>query len=389
MEPAELWQLLLPWFAQARRDLPWRGIDDPYRIWVSEVMLQQTQVDTVIPYYARFIERFPTVAALADAPLEAVLKTWEGLGYYARARNLHRGAQAVAAQGGEMPRTVEAIRKIPGIGEYTAGAVLSIAFGLAVPLLDGNVKRVLSRLYADDGDPSRPETVRGLWDRARALVAGHPDPSSHNQALMELGALVCTPSRPACGTCPVRTVCRAFAEGRPQAYPRKVKRKPTPHYNVAVGAIFNAAGELLIGLRPPKGLLGGLWELPGGKMEAGETAEEALVREAREELAIDIAVGEPLGTVHHAYTHFKVTLHAYVCRWMAGEPRAIAVDEFRWVSVDALDQYPFPRANKTLLERLRQRPQAAPRYTPGSGSPPPVSSRGRRGRPSSARPGRA
>ncbi|HEY4000066.1 MAG TPA: A/G-specific adenine glycosylase [Candidatus Xenobia bacterium] len=346
-------RLLAPWFLRERRSLPWRDTQDPYRIWVSEIMLQQTQVDTVIPYYQRFVQLYPTVHALAKAELESVLKAWEGLGYYARARNLHRAARDVVAGGGEVPSTWEGIRNLPGVGDYTAGAILSMAFGQAVEAVDGNVRRVLSRLFAEGGDPRQPETQQRLREQARLLVtAVGVDPSLHNQAMMELGALVCLPRRPRCEACPVARVCRAHEEGQPEMYPMRVARRKTPHYPVAVGAIYDGQGRLLIGLRPPKGLLGGLWELPGGKIEAGETAAEALQREAREELGIEIAVGEALPTVFHAYTHFKVTLHPFRCRWVSGEPRPIAVDEFRWVQPSELDRYPFPKANKTILERL-------------------------------------
>jgi A/G-specific adenine glycosylase len=353
LNSTQVGSLLLPWFRHARRDLPWRNTRDPYHIWVSEIMLQQTQVDTVIPYYHRFLERHPTVFALAQSDLESVLKSWEGLGYYARARNLHRAAQAVAASGGQVPLTWEAIRRLPGIGDYTAGAILSIAYGVKVPVLDGNVRRVLSRLYAEDGDPKDARTVSRLQQWATDLVEQAPDPSLHNQAMMELGALVCGPARPRCGECPLQSLCQGARSGHPETYPRKVRRPRTPHYDVAVGAILDEAGRVLIGLRPPRGLLGGLWELPGGKMEPGETAAAALVREAGEELGIDVEVLKPLVVVHHAYTHFKVTLHSFLCRWTGGEPRPIAVDEFRWVEPEHLDRYPFPKANKVILQALQ------------------------------------
>ncbi|MHB2017416.1 MAG: A/G-specific adenine glycosylase [Candidatus Xenobia bacterium] len=342
-------EALVEWFLIAQRELPWRGIQDPYRIWVSEIMLQQTQVDTVIPYYERFVRQFPTMEALARADLQTVLKAWEGLGYYARARNLHKAAQALQGRG--MPCTLEEIRKVPGIGPYTAGAVLSIAFGLPVPLLDGNVKRVLSRIFADEGDLKR------LEGHAATLMKQAKDPSLHNQALMELGALICTPLSPRCGECPVRQRCRAHRLGTPEAFPRKVVRKKSPHYTIGIAAILNDAGEVLIQQRPPEGLLGGLWELPGGKQEAGEALSETVVRECREELGIAIAPEREIAVVKHAYTHFKVTLHAWLCRLVSGHPRPRAAQQLAWVPLDRLAEYPFPAANKRILAVLRQLPR--------------------------------
>lgn len=342
---------LLAWYDAGHRDLPWRRTRDPYRIWVSEVMLQQTQVDTVIPYYERFLDRFPTVAALAAASDEDVLKVWEGLGYYARARHLHTAARSVAAAGGTFPDRFEALAALPGVGRSTAGAVASIAAGAPHPVLDGNVRRVLCRLFAVGRDPRTPPVERRLW-RLAALLLDPERPGDYNQALMELGATVCTPRGPRCGDCPVAALCRARARGLAEDLPIHSRRPPLPHHEVAVGVIRRDDGAVLIARRPAEGLLGGLWEFPGGKREEGESLEDCLRREVREELGIEVEVGERFATVRHAYTHFKVTLHAFHCRHRSGEPRALGCTAWRWVAPAELDAYPMPAANRKLLESL-------------------------------------
>lgn len=343
---------LLAWYHRHKRNLPWRDETDPYRIWISEVMLQQTQVATVIPYYHRFLERFPTLTDLADASLEAVLKAWEGLGYYARARNLHRAArELVERHGGHFPTTYAGLRPLPGFGEYTAGAVASIAFGEAVPAVDGNVKRVLARLFALGEDVSRGQAARQLREIAAALV-DPAAPGDWTQALMELGATVCLPQTPKCLLCPLNELCQARLLGLERALPLKPVKKALPHFDV-VAAVLRENGRLLIAQRPPEGMLGGLWEFPGGKVEAGETLPEALRREIREELGLEIAVDEPIVTVKHSYTHFKITLHALACRLLAGQPEPLGVADWRWVTPAELDAFPFPRTDQKIIEALR------------------------------------
>lgn len=348
----ELRTRLLAWYHHHKRDLPWRGETDPYRIWISEVMLQQTQVTTVIPYYHRFLERFPTLADLAAAPLETVLKTWEGLGYYARARNLHRAArELVERHDGCFPTTYAELRPLPGFGEYTAGAVASIACGEAVPAVDGNVKRVLARLFALGEDVSRGQAARQLREIATALV-DPITPGDWTQAVMELGATVCLPQTPKCLLCPLNELCQARLLGLERELPVQPVKKALPHFDV-VAAVLRENGRLLIAQRPSEGMLGGLWEFPGGKVEAGETLPEALRREIREELGLEIAVGEPIVTVKHSYTHFKITLHAFACRLLAGQPQALGVADWRWVTPAELDAFPFPRTDQKIIEALR------------------------------------
>jgi A/G-specific adenine glycosylase len=343
---------LLTWYYHNRRDLPWRSETSPYRIWISEVMLQQTQVKTVIPYYQRFLERFPTLADLAAAPLADVLKAWEGLGYYARARNLHRAAgEIVTKYGGQFPPTYAELRRLPGFGDYTAGAVAAIAFGEAVPAMDGNVKRVLARLFAIREALNRGPTARHLRELATALV-DPAVPGDWTQALMELGATVCLPQNPKCLLCPVNDLCQARQQGLERTLPSKSAKKALPHYDVAA-AVIHQDGRVLIAQRPPEGMLGGLWEFPGGKQESGETLAECLEREIQEELGVAIAVGEPLVTVKHSYTHFKITLHAFACRLLAGQPRAIGVADWRYVTLAQLDSFAFPRTDQKIIAALR------------------------------------
>jgi A/G-specific adenine glycosylase len=346
---------LLTWYRHHRRDLPWRGETSPYHIWISEVMLQQTQVATVIPYYHRFLERFPSLADLAAAPLEAVLKAWEGLGYYARARNLHRAAiEMVQRYGGHFPQTYAELRTLPGFGEYTAGAVASIAFNEAVPAVDGNVKRVLARLFALQEDLRRDPAARQLREIATTLV--DPDsPGDWTQALMELGATICLPQAPKCLLCPLYELCQARLLGLERKLPVKSTKKLLPHYHVTA-AVISLDGKVLIAQRPSEGMLGSLWEFPGGKQEAGESLADCLRREIREELGLEITVGELLVTIKHSYTHFKITLHAFICHLVKGQPQARGVADWRWVTLDELDSFPFPRTDQKIIEALRNTP---------------------------------
>ncbi|MFQ5570821.1 MAG: A/G-specific adenine glycosylase [Rhodothermales bacterium] len=343
---------LLDWFEQAKRDMPWRQTSDPYRIWISEVMLQQTRVDQAWPYYERFVAAFPTIGALASASLDDVLRLWEGLGYYSRARHLHRAARMVIdTYEGRFPDTYDSIRTLPGIGPYTAAAVLSIAFGLPHAVLDGNVIRVLSRVFTVEDDIGAARTRTRLQHLAGTLL--DPErPGDFNQALMELGATVCTPTSPTCPTCPLHGVCGAFTVGSPEAYPVKKKKAPVPHYDIAAGLIFNDEGHLLIQRRPEDKMLGGLWEFPGGKREPGESLEDTCRRELREELGIEVDILDPLSPITHAYSHFKITLYAFRCRIRSGVPRPRNTVPFRWVAVSDLGTYAFPRANRRLIDAL-------------------------------------
>lgn len=354
---------LAEWHNAHQRDLPWRsapaGRRDPYAVLVSELMLQQTRVEVVADYYERWMARFPTLQALAAAELDAVLKLWEGLGYYARARNLHRAARILVHEhGGHFPQARAALLALPGIGPYTAGALLSLAFGLPEALLDGNVARVFSRLADIDAPIDAPAVRARLWQLAAELVQAAPpgDAGACNEGLMELGATVCVPRAPRCLLCPVAEHCRALRNGTQLARPIRAARKPTPHYDVAAGIIWQ--GEvgrslLLLAQRPAQGLLGGLWEFPGGKREPGDADLQAtLRREISEELAIAIDVGALLVVVPHAFTHFRITLHAFHARHLGGEPQALGCAAWRWVAVDELAGFAMGAVDRKIAALL-------------------------------------
>lgn len=350
-------QDLMAWYAQRKVDLPWRASTDPYPVWLSEVMLQQTQVATVIPYFERFLENFPTVHDLANADRDTVLKLWEGLGYYNRARNLHQAAQMVAQEyDGVFPTTADDLQNLPGVGRYTAGAIASIAYGEAAPVLDGNVIRVFSRLFNIEEDVTQSTVKNKLWEIAEKWVPDE-NPGDYNQALMELGRLVCRPKNPDCAACPIQARCAAYALGVQAERPIKRKKAPTPHYDVTAGLIRNPTGQLLITKRPDNKLLGGLWEFPGGKQEPDESLPDCLARELKEELAIDVSVGEFFIQVRHAYTHFKITLHVFECTYDGVAPTCIDCADFKWVTEAELDDFAFSAADRQVIAALRDRPQ--------------------------------
>jgi A/G-specific adenine glycosylase len=345
-------QKLLRWFELRRRDVPWRRTREPYRIWLSEVMLQQTQTVKVVPYFEKFLGRFPTIGVLAEAPLSRVLKIWEGLGYYARARNLHQAARhLVHHNNGKLPRSYDELIEIPGIGPYTAAAIASIAFNLPHAVVDGNVERVVSRLFCLQISPKQKDGRKAVGAIAQNLLpAGKA--RWWNQAVMELGALICTPRRPRCGECPISSHCRANRElNDPSVLPVRLPRRPLPHHDIVVGLVWKK-DRVLIDRRKMEGMLGGLWEFPGGKIQEGETHAAALERELREELAIETEIGDYFMKVDHSYTHFRITLFAYHCRHLTGEPQAIACEAWRWVRLQDLRRYAFPTANRRIIESL-------------------------------------
>ncbi len=291
---------LLAWYDDNRRVLPWREQPGPYRTWLSEVMLQQTRVDTVLPRYERFLARFPTVQALASADLDEVLGEWSGLGYYSRARNLHAAAQAVVAMGG-FPQDRAGLRRLPGVGEYVSGAIASIALGLDCEAVDGNVERVLSRLYRHEGGRV------GVAKLARAMLpTGRA--GDFNQALMDLGSRICTPRGPSCETCPLASGCLGLASGRPEDWPPAKVRRVVPE-RAAVGLVLVRRGRVLLARRPARGLFGGLYELPGDFLAEGEGHEQAVARVARERLGLtEGRAGPALGELRHTLTHMHLNL---------------------------------------------------------------------------------
>jgi A/G-specific adenine glycosylase len=349
---------LLRWFGRQARDLPWRRTRDPYAIWISEIMLQQTRVRTVTPYYERFMQHFPTVQSLARARIDTVLKLWEGLGYYSRARNLHRAAREIESRfEGHIPETREELLSLPGIGAYTAGAIASIAFGRREPLVDGNVIRVLCRVFRIRENPKEAAVQKRIWSIAENLLPARR-PGDFNQALMELGSEICLPRTPLCDECPLRKVCQARLRGEQTELPIRVRKKPVPFYAVVVGLV-ERHGRILIDKRRPEGLLGGLWEFPGGKVQPGESLEEALGREISEEIGIRIRVDAPIAIVDHAYSHFRIRMHAFRCTYISGTPQCLGCDDLKWVWPRDLDRYAFPAANNKIIRALRRQKKPA------------------------------
>ncbi len=351
---------LLAWFRGHRRDLPWRRRPTPYRIWVAEVLLQQTRVAHAARLYDRFVDRFPTVRALARASESEVLKAWEGAGYYARARRLRRAAREIVRRhAGRLPRSVEGLATLPGVGAYTARAVASLAFDRPVIALEANGIRVAARWLREERSPSSA-TVRQDLEEALLSVLPRAAPGAFNEAVMELGETVCLPAAPRCGVCPVAFGCRAFRElPDPSALPRRSPRQPRPLVRASV-AVVQDRGRWLVQRRSPAGLLGGLWEFPGGRIEAGETPARAAVRELREETGLRAARWESLGIVRHDYSHFGVELHVFRGTGPAGTARSGAGR--RWVTPSELARLPLPRATEKIVHRLvgDARPEPCP-----------------------------
>jgi A/G-specific adenine glycosylase len=345
---AALRRALLAWYRRNARDLPWRRTRDPYRIWLAESMLQQTRIDTALPYYRRFVERFPNVRALADARLDDVLRLWAGLGYYTRARNLHKTARIVAREHrGEFPRTATGLQHLPGVGRYTAGAIASMAFGQRAAVVDGNIKRVLTRLLAIEACIEATETTRRLWQLAERLVAPRA-PGAFNQALMELGGRVCVSKNPACPRCPLRKWCAAAARGIQGRLPKRGHKKPVPRVQ-AVAAAFRSNGGYLIVKRPAEGLLGGLWELPSAEVHDGEPHAESLRKHLRDAFGVQVSVGEALGVVRHAFSHRLLELHVYRCHVRGTLAARSERDHVRWVLPRQLEHFAFASVDRKAL----------------------------------------
>jgi A/G-specific adenine glycosylase len=344
---------LLTWYRRTARDLPWRRTCDPYRIWVSEILLQQTRVETVISYYQRFLAAFPTVQVLAAAPLTRVLRLWAGLGYYSRARHLHRAARLIASErGGRFPATAAQWQELPGVGAYTAGAVASIAFGERVPAVDGNVKRVLARLSC-----IRQRIGTAAFDRTVGTLAGQlvprGAPGEFNQALMELGARVCLPRRPRCDLCPVRHFCAAHAAGCPSALPLRA-RKPRVRSVRRVAAAVWRNGAVLLVRRPATGLLAGLWTLPGAELRGRAAPSATLKRLARESLGGTLLVGPRVGAVQHAFSHQSWRVDVYACD-LDAPADALSGADCRWVSRARLAHFPLAAVDCKLLQLGEER----------------------------------
>lgn len=346
-------QPLLEWYAIYARQLPWRDHPDPYAIWISEIMLQQTRVETVMDYFTNWMQVFPDIETLANSSEQDVLRQWEGLGYYSRARNIHKTARILQSEfNGHLPADPQTLQKLPGIGRYTAAAITSIAFGVDQAALDGNIRRILARIF-DISLPIRtPAAEKLFWELAEEnLPAGQA--GDYNQALMDLGATICLPGKPKCLLCPLQQHCLAFERGVQEMRPVIPKKNPIPHY-IVTAAILQRDQRYLIAQRPAKGLLGGLWEFPGGKQEENETLPAALQREIVEELGCEISVNAQFGEYQHAYTHFRVTLHAFICSVVNGEPQPIEASQLAWVPLQQLSDYPMGKIDRQIAEQLRK-----------------------------------
>ena len=334
------------WYRRHARDLPWRQTQDPYKIWISEVMLQQTTVTAVIPYYEKWIRRFPDIRSVAATGEQEILKMWEGLGYYQRARNLHRASRMIMAEyDGHLPQRVGDLRRLPGFGPYTTGAVLSIAFDQRHPIIDANFRRVFMRWLGKEG----PATIIQDGGITEVLMDVMPQRNlrTFNQALMELGALVCKNKEPLCHMCPLRNDCRAYASGMQEIIPSREK-KEFVELDVAI-AVASRRGRYFIQQRSAQGLLAGLWEFPGGKLECGETPTQALVRELREELDVEADDIVPFMRTRHFYTRFRVHLHVFTCRFR-GKPRPAG--DHRWISKAGFKDYPMPSGSAKIVDKI-------------------------------------
>ena len=337
---------LTHWYAKNKRDLPWRRTKDPYKIWVSEIMLQQTTVSTVIAYYERWIKRFPTLHDLAKAPLQTVLKQWQGLGYYNRVKNLHKAAIVLMNEHkGILPKDPQIIRSLPGFGPYTTGSVLSIAYDIPLTIIDANVRRVVMRLLALQGIADTKQDIKVNEFLLKVLPArGVGD---FNQALMELGALVCRAQGPLCFSCPLNKYCQAYKKNKQEIIPQ-TKKRIIKNIKVVIG-IIKKGGNYFIQKRPSKGLLADLWEFPGGEIEAGESKKKALGRELNEELGVKLKSSKYLFDVKHFYTQFRVNLSVFACSLENG-PKIDSTH--RWVSFKDFSKYPMPSGSAKIIAKL-------------------------------------
>lgn len=336
---------LLNWYEKNKRVMPWRDHPNPYAVWVSEIMLQQTRVETVIPYFEKWMKLFPSIKALAAADERTVLNAWEGLGYYSRARNLHKAAKIAAEKfGGELPRDLNDLRSLPGIGRYTVGAIASMAFKMDEPTLDGNLRRVFSRVYDVSEFADSPVGEKILWEHATEnLPKGQA--GDYNQALMDLGATICLPKNPRCLLCPLMKICKARENGTQNLRPVLKPKKLVPQY-VNAAAVIIERGRVLLSQRPTDGLLGGMWEFPNARVEQNPEAELPKVINAAYRLKVKKK--EALGVVQHAYTHFKVTVHAFRC-----ESVSIPKDKnLKWVKLTELNEYPMGKIDRQIAGKL-------------------------------------
>ena len=369
--PQDIQNSLLQWFkANGRYWIPWKLKKDgsipqlgesisPYEIWIAEVMLQQTQLKVVIPYWEKWMKAFPTLTYLAEADLEHLLMIWQGLGYYSRANRIHQSSKILIEFVGKnrdqdphsWPNEIEQWISLPGIGRSTAGSIISSAFDLPTPILDGNVKRILSRLLAIERRTIRDD--RKLWQFSSFLIS-KLSPRNFNQALMDLGAMICTPKKPSCSSCPLQNFCIAHIKYDPDDFPKKLMTKIKPLQEIGIGLVFNENGELLIDQRLESSSMGGMWEFPGGKKTSDESIEKTIERELNEELGIVVKVGAKLLSFEHTYTHKKLYFTVHFCEWISGDPKPLVSQRLLWVSPERLYEFPFPAANAKIISELQK-----------------------------------
>ena len=343
--------LVLNWYDSNAFPFPWRVSNDPYRVWLSEIMLQQTRVNTVIPYYYNWLVDLPSVSSVPRSDMDYILKKWEGLGYYARARNFYYACKIVINKfGGNIPCDYNDFLSLPGVGPYIAGAVLSIAYNIPIPAVDGNAYRVISRINSIDlsFNKCKKEITKFL-----SAHISSDRPGDFNQAIMDIGREICTLKNPACHMCPLQRICSAFVDNSVDKYPIRSRRTKKPHHRVAVGIIWKN-NKILISKRIEKGLLGGLWEFPGGKIKKGEGAKKCIIREIKEELGICVLPKKFIKQIRHVYSHFSITLDAYSCNYIAGEPLSLTSADWKWIKPEHISLYAFPKANHKLFDKVKE-----------------------------------
>ena len=369
--PQDIQNSLLEWFrGNGRYWIPWKLKKDgsipqlgesisPYGIWIAEVMLQQTQLKIVIPYWEKWMKVFPTLTSLAEADLESVLMIWQGLGYYSRANRIYQSSKILVELVGKnidqdphsWPNRIDQWMSLPGIGRSTAGSIISSAFDLPTPILDGNVKRIFSRLSATESKSIKDD--KKFWEFSSLLISTLC-PRDLNQALMDLGAIICTPKKPSCSSCPLQKFCVSYTKYDPHDFPKKKMTKIKPFQEIGIGLVFNKKGELLIDQRLESSSMGGMWEFPGGKKIPNESIEKTIERELQEELGIVVTVGEKLLSFEHPYTHKKLYFTVHICAWVSGQPKPFASQKLLWVSPDKLFDFPFPAANTKIISELHK-----------------------------------
>jgi A/G-specific adenine glycosylase len=349
-------QQIIAWFQDNARDLPWRKTYDPYHVWISEIMLQQTQMDRAVDFFNRWITRFPDLRSIVSASEEEVLKLWEGLGYYARARNILKSAGILVAEyNGELPADHDLLLRLPGIGKYTAGAIMSIAFNKEYPLVDANIERIFARFFDLKEPVKDKKTNEFIWQKARELLpAGKA--REFNQGLMELGALVCIARNPRCKICPISAECKAYSLDLVAMRPVLQTPPQTIFIEMATGILAHN-GKVLVQKRKSKGVWANLWEFPGGRLEPGETPEMALVREYQEETELAVGNLKKITTVQHSYTIYRVTLHCYFCSSIDGryEPVLHGAQEYRWLKPEEISDFALPAGHRKLIDHLQKK----------------------------------